>query len=97
LAADDLLECVGFPGCHAILNYVFAHGWENDFSFAGVEQSIGEKFGSVMSTPLTTEQENAARTLMEKMEKARLESVSQYEKDRLPPFLRRAAPTISGK
>ena len=48
------------PKCVAIVDYVRAHGWENDFSFAGVERSFIQKYGAILSTPLTAEQEICA-------------------------------------
>jgi hypothetical protein len=80
--------------CTAILAYVLNHGWESDFSFAGVEQMFLDKFGPILTTPLTPEQEKLAREMMQKFEQSRQASVAQYEQDRLPPFMRRAAPAI---
>lgn len=76
------------PNCAEVLDYALSHGWENDFSFEGVERSLVERFGSVLSTPLTAQQEAEARAFLEKSEAKRRESKSQYERDRIPPFLR---------
>ena len=76
------------PKCVAIVDYVRAHGWENDFSFAGVERSFIQKYGAILSTPLTAEQEKSAREGMLRAEKARQELMAQYERDQVPPFER---------
>lgn len=84
-------------GCSEILEYVFANGWESDFSFAGVERSYMERFGPKFTEPLSAEQERAARELLEKAESARLESMAQYEEDKLPPFMRQVGPAVPDK
>jgi Protein of unknown function (DUF3800) len=82
------------PKCSAIIQYVLSHGWENDFSFAGVEQSYLQKFGTMLTTPLTAEQEECARAMLLNVEKARQESMAQYQQDRIPPFMRNIPPAI---
>lgn len=74
--------------CTALLNYVFLNGWESDFSFSGIERSYLEKFGPVLSAPLTNEQKQAAERILNEAENARRESMAQYELDGLAPFLR---------
>ena len=74
--------------CAAIVEYALAHGWENDFSFAGVERHFLSKFGDVLKTPLTPEQEASARSLMAEMEIRRQKSIEQYKRDRITPFMR---------
>lgn len=76
------------PKCSALIEYVLSNGWHNDFSFEGVEQSLIAKFGSVLSTPLNPEQEESARALMAEAERRRQESMDEYKRDRIPPFMR---------
>jgi hypothetical protein len=76
--------------CSAIMEYVLSRGWESDFSFAGVERMFVEKFGPILSKPITAEQEESARELLARAETARQESIEQYELDRLPPFMRKS-------
>lgn len=78
------------PRCMALLNFVFEHGWESDFSFAGVERQVSAKLEVVMSSPFPPEKETEARSILERMEQARQASMAQYELDRTPPFLRTA-------
>jgi hypothetical protein len=81
-------------GTLALLGYVFEHGWESDFSFAGVDREYSERFGAIHSKPLSPEEEEKARTLLEHMEASRKASIAQYEKDGLPPFMRSRAPAL---
>jgi len=83
------------PNCLAILAYVFTHGWENDFSFSSVEKLYIDRFGPILSAPLTGEKEKAAREYQKKAEAARQESMAQYDRDGLPPFMRGAPATLS--
>jgi len=84
-------------GCADLIRYVLEHGWESDFSFAGVERVMLEKYGDVLFGPITAKQEEAARELLGKAEQARLASMAQYTKDQLPPFLRgNTSKTIEG-
>lgn len=76
-------------GCAEIMEHVWMHGWENDFSFSGVHRVYVEKFGPILDKPLSPEKEKAVRAQLGEMEKARLASMNRYEKDRLPPFERR--------
>jgi hypothetical protein len=75
-------------GCTEIMDHVFAHGWESDFSFSGVHAMYIEKFGPILAKPLSEEKEKAVRAQLEELEKARLASMARYEKDGLPPFER---------
>ena len=91
---DRVLFAALTDRCSAIVDYVLSHGWENDFSFRGVEQSALKKFGPMLTTPLTPEQEKSARSWMLEAEKARQASMAQYERDRLPPFMRESPTTV---
>jgi hypothetical protein len=79
-----------FPvSCVKLMNYVFKHGWISDFSFSGVGNQVERQFGDIFRTPITPEQEAEARRLIELDEKRRLESMQQYERDGIIPFMRR--------
>ncbi|MGL4286564.1 MAG: DUF3800 domain-containing protein [Phreatobacter sp.] len=77
-------------GCMSLLAYVFDNGWESDFSFAGVEREYMRRFGPMLFGPTSAEQLEAGRKLMVSMEEARVKSMAQYERDKLPPFMRRS-------
>ncbi|WP_135080074.1 DUF3800 domain-containing protein [Terasakiella sp. SH-1] len=76
--------------CAKLLDYVFANGWENDFSFRGVERVLLENYGHVFddSVELTNEQKKRSVELLKVAEENRQKSMAQYEKDGLPPFMR---------
>lgn len=74
--------------CGAVLDYVFEHGWESDFSFKGVEKAIIERWGEVLDTPLTPQKEGEVRGTLAKFEESRQASMARYEEDGLPPFMR---------
>ena len=82
------------PGCASILNLVLERGWHNDFSFAGVENNLLEKWGDVLFGPMESEKLEAGRKMVEQAEKQRLTSMAQYEADGLPPFMRNK-PTLT--
>jgi hypothetical protein len=84
-------------GCCTILNHVLAHAWESDFSFAGVERHYIEKYGPVLTGPVTVEQEERARQLLAQAEANRLSSMAQYKRDRVPPFMRSEQKAIQEK
>jgi hypothetical protein len=70
------------------MNYVFRHAWMSDFSYAGVERQFVERFGEILSTPVSAEQELEARKLIAQDEARRIESMRQYEQDGIVPFMR---------
>jgi len=80
--------------CTAIIKYVMGRGWESDFSFSGVDRLMQERFGAIFNAPITPEQEAQARELLARAEQNRLESMAEYERDHLPPFMR-DAPAVS--
>jgi len=80
----------GFPpDCARLMNYVFGHAWMNDFSYAGVEKQFAERFGRILSTPISAEQEAEARKHIAQDEARRIQSMEQYEKDGIVPFMRK--------
>lgn len=66
----------------------------NDFSFAGVHEHMMEKWGEVFFGPMKPEKLEAAKKMLEEAEKRRLASMTQYEADGLPPFMRNRAALI---
>ncbi|QIO54588.1 DUF3800 domain-containing protein (plasmid) [Rhizobium leguminosarum bv. trifolii] len=74
--------------CAAILNYVFANGWESDFSFSGVSASLEPAYRSKMAVALSDDALAANRALLAQYEEARQSSIARYEIDKMPPFLR---------
>ena len=82
------------PGCASILNLVLERGWHNDFSFAGVENNLLEKWGDVLFGPMEPEKLEVGRKMVKEAEKHRLASMAQYEADGLPPFMRNR-PTLT--
>ncbi|MDQ0563202.1 hypothetical protein QO004_005011 [Rhizobium mesoamericanum] len=79
-------------GCAAILNYVFASGWESDFSFSGVNASLEPAYRAKMAVALSDDALAANRALLAQYEEARQSSIAQYEVDKVPPFLRSFVP-----
>lgn len=61
--------------CMHIVEYALSNGWENDFSFSGVERQYLSTFDDVLSKPLNLQQEAAARALMAEMEAGRQKSM----------------------
>jgi hypothetical protein len=81
-----------FPrACARILNYAFRHAYMSDFSFEGVGDRIEKEFGHIFRNPITPEQEQAARKMIEQGEARRLESMAQYKRDGIVPFMRSLA------
>lgn len=74
--------------CARLLNYAFRHAYMSDFSFEGVENRIEKEFGEIFRTPLSPEQEQDVRKMMEQAELRRLESMAQYKRDGVVPFMR---------
>lgn len=80
-------------GCESILDYVFKNGWENDFSFEGVEKMLLENYPEIFgNSPMAPSDMEKAKELLDKFEEERQRSMAQYEKDRIPPFMRRKSP-----
>jgi len=72
-----------------LLDYVFAKGWENDFSFDGVERVLLENYGDRMFGPITSEQEAAAKAALAPNGRSAAE-VNGFNTSwiKLPPFMR---------
>jgi hypothetical protein len=77
--------------CARLLNYVFKKTYHSDFSFDGVHDAIEKRWGGVLRGSLTDEEEARAKEILDLSEKRRLESMAQYEKDGIVPFMRDAA------
>ena len=76
------------PACTRILSLVLEKGWHNDFSFAGVEEGLLAKWGDVLFGPIEPEKLETAKKMLAEAEKKRIESMTQYNADKLPPFMR---------
>jgi hypothetical protein len=74
------------------LNLVLQRGWHNDFSFAGVEKAMMDKWGEVFFGPIDPEKLEAAQKMLDEAEKRRRKSMEQYERDGLAPFMRGMSP-----
>jgi hypothetical protein len=72
-----------------LMHFAFKHAWISDFSFDGVHEQIERRFGDILRTPLSPEQESEARRLIEIDEQHRVESMQQYERDGVVPYLRK--------
>lgn len=70
---------------------MFKKAYHSDFSFDGVHNTIERRWGAIMRGSLTPDGEARAREFLELDEKRRLESMAQYEKDGVVPFMRDAA------
>lgn len=81
--------------CERLLVFILANGWQNDFSFKGVEQSLLDQFGEVMFGDMAEEKLEAGRALVKMSEERRLASMAQYEVDGVPPFMRTPPPAVS--
>ena len=79
------------PRCMSLLHLILQRGWQNDFSFVGVEQRMMEKWGEVFFGPIDPQKLQAAQKMLEDAEAHRVASMAQYEVDGLPPFARKAA------
>jgi hypothetical protein len=74
--------------CNRLLNCAFRKAYMGDFSFSGVESMIEKKFGHILWAPISPEQEAGARKMIELGEARRLESMAQYKRDGIVPFMR---------
>src|SRR5208282_5871269 len=74
--------------CARVLNLVLERGWHCDFSFAGVEAGMMEKWGEVFFGPLDSEKAAEVAKMLALAEERRRASMAQYEVDGLPPFVR---------
>lgn len=76
------------PNSLALITFILRNGWHNDFSYKGVEAAILEEFGEVFFGEIDEAKLGAGRKMVMKSEEARKASMEQYEKDKLPPFMR---------
>ncbi len=81
------------PNCGRLLTLLLQRGWHNDFSFAGVEQQLLEKYGDVLFGPVAPEKLEVAQRMLVMAEERRRLSMEQFEADGLPPFMRRVSIT----
>ncbi|MFT4117910.1 DUF3800 domain-containing protein [Bradyrhizobium sp.] len=83
LKGKDLPEA-----CAKLLYFILQRGWHDDFSFAGVEKQLMEKWGEVFFGPMDDEKIEAGRKLLQLSEERRVASMVQYEQDGVAPFMR---------
>jgi hypothetical protein len=76
------------PSCTRLLGLMLERGWHNDFSFAGVQEQMLEKWGNVLFGPMEEAKLEVARKMLVGAEARRVESMAQFEADGLPPFMR---------
>jgi hypothetical protein len=61
-----------------LLNVMFKRGLQNDMSFDGVGEDADEKYGKIITTPISEEQEAGGREMMRKNEKHRVRAMAEY-------------------
>ncbi|MDA9416420.1 hypothetical protein XH81_16410 [Bradyrhizobium sp. CCBAU 25360] len=83
LKGKDLPE-----SCAKLLYLVLQRGWHDDFSFAGVEKKLMEKWGEVFFGPMDDQKIEAGQKLIQLSEERRQASMKQYEQDGVAPFMR---------
>jgi hypothetical protein len=66
------------PMSGALMNRVFKRGLQTDFSFEGVRAHMTEKFGKVLSLPLSAENQAAAEEKMAEFEAHRRKQMQEY-------------------
>ena len=71
-----------------LLELTLRQGWQNDFSFIGVERHLIETYGETLFGDVSTEKLAAAQRMLEMAEGRRRASMKQFEADGLPPFSR---------
>lgn len=72
--------------CRSLLRAVFANGWENDFSFKGVERQLLAEYGDVMFGPMSDEMMQRGKDMAAKLERDRVLAIERYEREAQPPF-----------
>ncbi|MBR0899106.1 DUF3800 domain-containing protein [Bradyrhizobium tropiciagri] len=88
----------GFPReCARLLNYALKHAYMSDFSFEGVSRRMDNEFGEILRGELSPEVEAKARELMALSEQRRQESMEQYKRDGITPFMRGSIADGAGK
>jgi hypothetical protein len=66
------------PDCAALLQHTLKRGRQSDFSFEGVGTFMDDKFGQVLSTPLTAEQQAKAEEKTAEFEVRRQTQMREY-------------------
>lgn len=83
LKGKDLPE-----SCARLLYLILQRGWHDDFSFAGVEKQLMERWGEVFFGAMDDQKIEAGRKLIQLSEERRQASMKQYEQDGVAPFMR---------
>jgi hypothetical protein len=76
------------PNCSGLMRYALSNGWESDFSFEGVERAYVNKYGLMLSKPLSKDQIEVGQKLLKSAEQRRLESMAEFANDRISPHAR---------
>ena len=74
------------PASAKLLNFAMRKGWNNDFSFAGVERALSKKLGPMMAQDFPAVQMERAREIVERVEADRKKAIEQYELDEVSPY-----------
>ena len=83
--------------CARMMNYVFRRAYMSDFSFDGVSATIDREYGAILRGEISAEQEAEARKLMQMSERRRVESIEQYKRDGIVPFMRSVISDEAGR
>ncbi|MEN3972473.1 DUF3800 domain-containing protein [Sphingomicrobium sp. XHP0235] len=73
-----------------LLNFVMRRGFQNDFSFLGVQKAMLSWYEDAMTADLSETDFARAREVQDLMERRRVENMAAYEADGLMPFERQA-------
>ena len=85
----QLLKGRSIPkNCTRLLGLALERGWHNDFSFAGVEKHLTEKYSEILFGPIPEENLEAGKRMVVMAEGRRRASMEQFEVDGQPPFMR---------
>ena len=76
------------PKSSKLLNFVLRRGLIHDFSFRGVGRQVDTKLKEIMNEPVSDETLQKARELQRLDEERRIESMREYEKDGVLPYMR---------
>jgi hypothetical protein len=68
------------PHCAALLQQTFKRGLQHDFSFKGVGAFMDDKFGPMLSTPVSAEEQAKAEEKTAEFEAHRQEQMREYAK-----------------
>ncbi|WP_062233608.1 DUF3800 domain-containing protein [Aureimonas sp. N4] len=79
-------------GCSALIAFAISRAWHNDFSFEGVERQFVANNRELMFGEMTPEQIEESRGMISTLEQHRRDSLAQYARDGIVPFMRSNPP-----